>query len=71
MTEVFLMRRGVSVGHLQCDCCGQYVRSLSPVGWCAHCEWLCTEIGRRVRAKLSGDAVGFDANGSEAAEYPS
>jgi len=51
---VLLLRKGRVRAHLICDACGQYAPApLSPRGWCGGCEYQCTLVGQRVRAKLA------------------
>jgi hypothetical protein len=51
--EVIVLKHGELVAYRQCDACGKLSRSLSGRSWCPHCEWECSEMGQRARAKLA------------------
>lgn len=52
-TEAFLLKRGEATYYRYCDACLKPARVLSQRHWCSACEWECTEVGRRARAKLA------------------
>lgn len=51
--QVILFRRGTDSTYWICDCCSRAVQTLSQRGWCAACEYECTQVGKKVREKLN------------------
>lgn len=51
--EVFLLKNGINTRYFCCDACGHYARGISKRGWCAACEWECTQVGKAAMAKIA------------------
>lgn len=52
--SVMLLKAGTETRYFCCDACGKFARGISKRGWCAACEWECSEIGKRVMARIRG-----------------
>lgn len=52
-TDVFLLKSGDPVMYRYCDACLKPARVLSQRRWCTACEWECSDVGQKARAKLA------------------